>query len=359
MCNAFKANGLHVTLVLNSSYNIDLQKAYKILKSQYGDLVDFDLCLNTSMQARFNRFGKYVNNGYYKKIINDISPDVCFVRAPLMMRACVKSKVKYIYETHNNKMHLGSSFLSNYWSKILKKESKKDRLLTIIAISENLKKYWVKKGIEESRIIALHDGFPFNMFTPETSKEKARKNLDLPLDRKIVLYSGSLFADREIHNIVMLSENIPEALFIVVGGPQENANHLQNLADKKRLNNIRFVGRMAHNKIPQYLFASDILLGLWSKNVPTINYCSPLKIFEYMASGRIIVAHSFPTIKEVLTDNKNALLTAPNEYGHLLLKVQEALSLSYPNPIAENARQEALHRYTWGHRAQKIIESIS
>jgi glycosyltransferase involved in cell wall biosynthesis len=63
-----------------------------------------------------------------------------------------------------------------------------------------------------------------------------------------------------------------------------------------------------------------VLLALWSKKVPTINYCSPLKIFEYMASGRIMVAHGFPTIKEVIKHNKNGLLARPDDFNDLVEK---------------------------------------
>jgi glycosyltransferase involved in cell wall biosynthesis len=357
MCRAFKSNGVNVILGLKNPNNIEKSDAYKLLQKQYGTSIDFDLVLNASFPAKYDRYGKYFNVNYYKKTIKHISPDLCFVRAPLMMKACIQANTRYLYESHNNIMHQGSLLLSKYWSRILISETAQNRLLKIIAISGNLKKYWIDQGVNESRIITLHDGIHTGMFKAEISQDEARKNLGLPSDKKIVLYSGSLFEDREIENIVALAEKITEANFVVVGGPLENAQYFQQKADNEGLKNLIFTGRQPHYQIPKYLFAADVLLGLWSKKIPTINYCSPLKLFEYMAAGRIIVAHGFPTITEVLTDNVHALIVEPEDFDNLLLRVKEAIALTYPNGLSTNARREAFEKYSWETRAEKILEA--
>ena len=77
------------------------------------------------------------------------------------------------------------------------------------------------------------------------------------------------------------------------------------------------------------MFASDILLALWSKKVLTINYCSPLKLFEYMASGRTIIAHDFITIKEVINE-KNGYLIDRNDKNALTKEIKSLLNKSEP-----------------------------
>ncbi|WP_320045055.1 glycosyltransferase [uncultured Desulfobacter sp.] len=357
MCRAFNSIGVDVILVLNNPDNIKKKNVYKILETQYGKPIEFDLVLNSSSIIKHKKLGKYFNTSYYKKLIKQISPDLCFVRSPLMMKACIQANTKYIYELHNNIMHQGSRLLSKYWCQILINEASNNRLIKIITISRNLKKFWVTKGIDESRIIALHDGVHTEMFRSETSQEEARRKLGLPSKGKIILYSGSLYDNREMGNILILADKIQEANFVVVGGPENNAKELSQQAINKGLNNIIFSGRQPHIKIPQYLFAADVLLALWSKKVPTINYCSPLKLFEYMAAGRIIVAHGFPTITEVLMDNVNAFIAAPENFQNLLMRVKEALNTTYPNEIGKKARQLALKEYSWETRAEKILKA--
>ena len=77
-----------------------------------------------------------------------------------------------------------------------------------------------------------------------------------------------------------------------------------------------------------------------------------------MAAGKIIIAHDFKTITEVLIHNYNALIADHQSFDDLLNKVNQALSLKN-NQLGINARQEAFHKYTWEMRAQSIINNLS
>lgn len=75
-----------------------------------------------------------------------------------------------------------------------------------------------------------------------------------------------------------------------------------------------------------------------------------------MASGRLILAHGFPTIKEVLRHNENALLADPANPGDLKDKFSLALHLVNNGNLAETAKNEAWSLYTWQARANLILE---
>jgi glycosyltransferase involved in cell wall biosynthesis len=77
-----------------------------------------------------------------------------------------------------------------------------------------------------------------------------------------------------------------------------------------------------------------------------------------MASGRVIVGHAFPTITEVLLDGQTALLASPDDERELKEKLARALSMGYPNVMAEKARQIALAEYSWKNRAAKILSVL-
>ena len=97
---------------------------------------------------------------------------------------------------------------------------------------------------------------------------------------------------------------------------------------------------------------------IWSKDVPTINYCSPMKVFEYMSSGNLIVGHGFITIKEILTDGKNAYLADPDSYHELSAKLKIALNEIGQTDIGLKARRLAKANYSWDKRAKTIIETV-
>ena len=124
------------------------------------------------------------------------------------------------------------------------------------------------------------------------------------------------------------------------------------------LSNIVFTGHVRHQDVKQYLFAADVLLMIWSRQVPTINYCSPLKMFEYMAAERIIVGHAFPTILEVLKDGEDAYLADPDSFDDLRKKMALALNEEYPNSMAKRARELAMKKYTWQARARAILSFL-
>jgi glycosyltransferase involved in cell wall biosynthesis len=83
-----------------------------------------------------------------------------------------------------------------------------------------------------------------------------------------------------------------------------------------------------------------------------------MKVFEYMASERIIVGEAFPTITEILEDGETALLASPDKFDDLVKNMREALSQNSGSTIASQARELALEKYTWISRAQKILTDL-
>ncbi len=77
-----------------------------------------------------------------------------------------------------------------------------------------------------------------------------------------------------------------------------------------------------------------------------------------MASGRVIVGHAYPTIKEVLEHDKTAFLVKPHSFEELQLQLGRALEVTYPSKVAEAARKLALEKYTWSTRAAEVIKRI-
>jgi len=192
------------------------------------------------------------------------------------------------------------------------------------------------------------------------NKNAAREKLNLPIDKTIVTYTGGLYPDREIDNIIKLAKKFPGVYFMVIGGPENNRQYFRKVAQENSVPNINFMGFVEHNTIPQFLYASDILLALWSSKVLTINYCSPLKLFEYMAAGRLILAHDFPTIREVLEDNVDAIFCMPDNFESLKSKLGEVLTrINDDSNIGENARNKAFELYSWDTRVAKLLEFIN
>lgn len=356
MCSAFAECGHEVTLAVNS-YNLSGREASEKVRHELGvDQLPFEIIAYKGGSI----FGKFKSLGCVPPInalTASVKHDVLFIREPVILPAIKIQSPRIIFEAHNYIAFPNGGPLDLLWRKLVVSRSKSDKLSLFIAISQALADWWIKKGVPADKVAALHDGVDPKLFSGVMTSGEARKRLSLPADRRIVTYAGSLYRDRCIPDILKLAKLHNDVLFVVVGGPDQAKAEYEAQAKQSGMTNIVFTGRVQHSKIPLYLAASDILLMLWSKDVPTINFCSPLKVFEYMAAGRIIVGHGFPTIKEVLTHGKNAYLADPDSFESLASNL--AMALDKPNPtMADSAQKLVLEKYTWRKRCETIIERL-
>ena len=355
MCHAFQQANIDVTLAVpNSKRNLDKME---VVQNELGIDVKFEIM----GYRKYGWCGRPMLLGVYwgvKRILENSSEyDYCYVRNSFLAKLAVKRGLKTIYEEHEQRLH-HHTLMNNWYMKKLFEIINSDNLVRMVVISQALADIWREHGVASEKILALHDGFSAEDYKVMISQEKAREILGIKSEKKIVTYSGSLYQDRGIKNILRLAKVFSDVHFYIIGGPEKNKRLYEAISFQEGLKNIFFLGHISHYKVKYYLFAADILLMLWSRKVPTVDICSPLKMFEYMAAERIIVGHGFSVIKEVLTDGETALLAAPDSYEDLEKKLQDALFLNYPNNMAQMARANALNNYSWQKRVAAILEAI-
>jgi glycosyltransferase involved in cell wall biosynthesis len=119
---------------------------------------------------------------------------------------------------------------------------------------------------------------------------------------------------------------------------------------------IQFTGLRERDEIPKVLRSFDLAL-----QPRAVRYASPLKLFEYMASGRAIVAPDQPNIREILTHGENAILFNPNESGALWRAIRRgAVDPGLRERLGRAARQTLeVRNYTWVGNASKVIDAVS
>lgn len=350
MCTALSSIGADVILSLPESSN-------GRLKPNDASTYQFDLHFR---RRRFTHssIDQYFNHACVRETINTFHPDICYVRSPLLLRHILPSGKPVVVELHQNNLYRGVSFLDRSLRRVLKHAVKQGQVKKVVCISDALSEYWISEGIPRDRVVTAHDGFDSEKYYEERDPPSVRTEIGFPQNKKIITYTGSLYKNRKIENILELAGIFKDLYFAIIGGPEEHAEHYRTMARSMKLENITFTGKVPHEEIPKYLFASDILLALWSSDVPTINYCSPLKLFEYMASGRTIVAHAFPTIKEIIQNGMNGILCKPDSFDDLVRSLESAMLMPRKNTLAETARRDAFKKYSWDLRAKKILAEV-
>ena len=232
----------------------------------------------------------------------------------------------------------------------------------LIVISEPLQEIYRREFNLES--LVAPDGVDLKRFEPRLSKEEVRTHLGLEKATWIV-YTGGLYEGRGLETLFTGVAALPAQLLIVGGRDADEIAVWRKKAKILGADNVYFVGYQTPARVPLYLFAADILAMPYSARTltpsgeETTQWMSPLKLYEYLAAGRPIVASDLPALRYVLTHNENALLaTADDE--HMLRTSYERLlrDESLRERLAANARATA-EANTWLARAKKILECVS
>lgn len=151
----------------------------------------------------------------------------------------------------------------------------------------------------------------------------------------------------------LVINNANVRMIIVGDGPLKN--ELIQLAEQLGIRReIKFTGNVLHNEVRQYIAGSDIAI------IPETNlYRSPIKMFEYMAMGKPVVAPKMRPIQSVLEDGLEGILFKPGSVDSLfnainIIIYNEELRLN----LGSNARKKVKEHYLWCHHAKKILDAI-
>ncbi len=233
------------------------------------------------------------------------------------------------------------------------------RVKKIIVITQGLRQSLINKGVREEKILVAPDGIDLKDFEVKKSKEECRKDLGLPLNKKIILYTGHLYKWKGVETLALSSGFLdPSALVVVVGGIKWYLSDFKKFVEKNNLEKVLVLGHKDYSQIPFYLKAADCLVLTGTQNYETSkSFTSPMKMFEYMTSGRPIVASDLPSFRETLKEN-NAILVKPDDPQMMAIGIQKALN---DFVLAKNISEQAynnVQNYTWDNRAKKILEFI-
>ena len=213
-------------------------------------------------------------------------------------------------------------------------------------------------GIPLEKLILARNGFDERAFDVKLTKNDAREKINLPVEKNIVVYAGHLYDWKGVDTVVAAAKLTPEFLFVLVGGDKNEIGIFKN---KHVLsNNTVIAGQRPHKEIPIYLQAADILLlpnSSYSANSRFAGYStfdtSPIKLFEYLASGRPIIASDLPAIREVLNE-KNACLLPPDDSVLLAQTIKDFLKNQEMYNLLAKRGLEDVKEFTWEKRAKKI-----
>ena len=224
----------------------------------------------------------------------------------------------------------------------------------IVAISDHLRDWYVEMGFDPKSILTARDGVDFDAYSSLPAKSLARERLGLDFDSTMAVYTGHFFTWKGVDTLVDAARHLPEHWRIVlVGGIEPDLSRIRGLALAD--DRIRVVSHLPVHDAALYLAAADVaVLPNSSKAEISAKYTSPLKLFEYLASGTPVVASDVPAVREIVRNHHSALLVRPDNPAALAVGIERvAMDERLRNKLTLNAREVA-REYSWKSRAALV-----
>ena len=265
-------------------------------------------------------------------------------------------------------VHTLSSFDARQDRWALQRLLRSPGLRGIVAISAGLADDLVDAlAVPEERILVAHDAV--RLAGPNTAEASGTRSTDqrrtASLDRTLVVgYTGSLFSGRGVDVLLAAVRRAPWLRLHLVGGPAPVATQLRaELAAEGLAERVTVHGVVTPVRARALQREFDVLVApfatkvLTDSGVDSTRWMSPMKIFEYMASGRPMVTSDLPVLREVLRPGVDALMVRPEDPDALL----EALGQLRDDPefgelLARSALTRVASEFTWERRARQILE---
>jgi len=352
MSNAISDLGHEVVLLVKSRKNNDGNEINAF--QYYGVTKNFKIETIKSPKIKFG----WVLYGYgCYKFVRKVQSELIYTRNLFGAYLCVKDGYKTIFECHMPP--------SKFWDKyFLEKIFNKDNL-TIVVISNALKILLMGMfpTINESKILVAHDGFNSDWLKEDKKSFFMRENLSLNNNDFVIGYVGSLYKGRGINLILKIAKHFKNDKTLIVGGDEKEICNIKQNFNELIHDNIHFIGYVKNSEVLGYLISCSILLMPYQTDLKTANngintsqYMSPLKMFEYMASGRPIISSDFPVLKEILNDH-NSILVEPDDLSSWVDAINKLkFDKKLRKKLASNAFDD-VQKYNWLNRAGIILRS--
>jgi glycosyltransferase involved in cell wall biosynthesis len=230
----------------------------------------------------------------------------------------------------------------------------------MIVVSRRLQEFAASCGVPESRIHILPNAVDPQRFIPADGDHGTAIRARYQLGGKCVIgFVGSLKPWHGTETLFAAFERLRQMdnsmhLLIVGDGPEREA--LEKYAQNQGLNGtVTFTGNVPYDEVPQYLAAMDIAVAPY---VPNENfYFSPIKIFEYMAMGKPVVAGSIGQVQELVIDGKTGLLYEPGSVAGLVAALTKLVrDAPLCRRLGEKARAWVEKERTWENNARQVVK---
>jgi glycosyltransferase involved in cell wall biosynthesis len=232
----------------------------------------------------------------------------------------------------------------------------------IICISQRLKEHLnTKWNIAESKLTVLPIAADVEAFKPNYNSEAVRKSLGLTTE-PVVMWVGGFYPWHDLSlllkSFALIVQRCPDAKLVLVGDGQTRSSIVDIITKAGLRHAVIMTGAIAHSQVPEMLSIADVAVVPSAPMTASLGGTgTPLKLFEYMAAGKAIVATAHDQATEVIQDGHNGLLVEEGDVH----RFAEAILTLLSDPVermrlGKNARQQASELYSWEGYTKRLEE---
>lgn len=264
-----------------------------------------------------------------------------------------------ILEMHD----LPSGRVGPLWYRYFRDAKGKKRLTVITkALREALNQRF-GAFLRPADVVLAPNGVELERFAALPAPEEARRLLGLAAAPTVVC-AGHLYTGRGVETFLKLAARLSGVRFLWAGGKPEEVERWRGESAAQGLSNVTFTGFINNAQLPLYLAAADVLLMPYARQIGissgvghSAQISSPMKMFEYLAAGRAILASDLPVFREVLNE-ENAIFCPPENFNMWQGALQALLDAPVRRAaLAGQARADA-QNYSWTARARRILDGF-
>lgn len=228
----------------------------------------------------------------------------------------------------------------------------------IVCISQTLKEILGRElGIPDRKMVVVPSSVDTSVFNPELYQPKRLfEGFTLGFVGVLYVWQGLDFLLESLREI--RDEGLDISL-AVVGGGQMRQQWESKAEELGLLPHVKFVGQVPPDLVPQYLAGFDLgYSGQIRMQIGTM-YHSPLKIYEYMAMAKPVVASAFEDAQRVIREGETGFLFQPGDKDSLKRALRKAYASRNLLPeMGRNAREEIVATHSWKARVQTTIAAV-
>ncbi len=352
-CEAFAEEGREVVLLVPRRIKRSMEDSFVYYNIKKNFTIKFLPIIDLFSIPFFGRFAFYVSLVIFSLsctiylLAKSKTEDIVYSNENLPMFFASLLRKNTFYEVHD--MPRGSFY---FYKKLL--ERVRGVVVTNMWKRDNIARIF---GISKEKMLYEMNAVDVEEFNISITKEEARKQLHISTTDRVVLYTGHLYSWKGVDTLAEATKFLPDGTTVYfVGGTDSDVMSFREHFGG--ISNIVIIGHRNHAEMPLWQKAADVVVvpNTAKENISKYD-TSPMKIFEYMASKKPIVATNLPSIREILNET-NAVVVNPDDPEAMAHGIMKAINdTTSAQKIVKQAYLDVA-THTWDKRAKRIFSFI-